>query len=179
LDRTNTGFVRAISVPTFDTTADTYEVKAWQDTTSGGYVWPVDVWTPFGGLGYGQENVHWTAKWLDSSGGLVMATNLLNDAPATPGTVYRVKIQLAYSPVNFYLDLGDGSGYQLAHSRDGFTPVCAGGHFILQSSDLGWTYYDDDVVSRVIPEPSSSVIWSLLGILGIALSWWRRGRRAA
>jgi hypothetical protein len=144
LDRTNTGFVRVISVPTFDTTADTYEVKAWQDTTSGGYVWPVDVWTPFGGLGYGQENVHWTAKWLDSSGGLVMATNLLNDAPATPGTVYRVKIQLAYSPVNFYLDLGD-----------------------------------DDVVSRVIPEPSSSVIWSLLGILGIALSWWRRGRRAA
>ena len=38
----------------------------------------------------------------------------------------------------------------------------------------------DDVryVSGVIPEPTSLIIWSLLGALGITIGWWRR-RRAA
>jgi MYXO-CTERM domain-containing protein len=33
--------------------------------------------------------------------------------------------------------------------------------------------------ASVVPEPSTLIIWSLLGALGIAVGWWRRRRRAA
>ena len=31
--------------------------------------------------------------------------------------------------------------------------------------------------NEVIPEPSTLIIWSLLGTLGITVGWWRRRRR--
>jgi mannitol-specific phosphotransferase system IIBC component len=31
---------------------------------------------------------------------------------------------------------------------------------------------------RQIPEPSTFIIWSLLGALGITVGWWRRRRSA-
>ena len=34
------------------------------------------------------------------------------------------------------------------------------------------------VTSRVIPEPSTLAIWSLLGALSITVGWWRRRRKA-
>jgi hypothetical protein len=48
---------------------------------------------------------------------------------------------------------------------------------------IGWTDYDPEMdgiaaAAPLIPEPSTLIIWSLLGALGISAAWWRQ-RRAA
>ena len=184
-DTPNTGYVRAISVPTFDTSyVDTYEVKTWQDGTSDPIDWAIQMITPVGLIGYFNNQGHWVAQWADSDGDNVYAFHLLGDDVVEAGTEYGMKIQVRGSRLEFYLDLADGPGYQLAHSTEDFSlpythlangePVAPGSHVVLSSSDVEWTYYDDLVVSRVIPAPSTLVGLLGMGIVGIIGYWWRR-----
>jgi hypothetical protein len=46
----------------------------------------------------------------------------------------------------------------------------------LGGEDSGWF---SPTSSKVIPEPSTLAIWSLLGTVGISVGWWRRRRQAA
>ena len=39
--------------------------------------------------------------------------------------------------------------------------------------------YLDEVTVSAIPEPSTLIIWSLLGAIGITIGWWSRRRKAA
>jgi len=44
---------------------------------------------------------------------------------------------------------------------------------------LGYDGHDEEVfLAHYVPEPSTFIIWSLLGALGVTVGWWRR-RRAA
>ena len=47
----------------------------------------------------------------------------------------------------------------------------------IEASAVGVVFDSPDVSST--PEPSTLVVWSLLGALGITIGWWRRRKRAA
>jgi hypothetical protein len=69
--------------------------------------------------------------------------------------------------LNSMLD-SSGAGWTLSGSRD----ISNVGHIV------GWGINPDGTVHGYlltpIPEPSTFIIWSLLGALGITIGWWRR-----
>jgi len=169
----------AVSAPTFDVTADTVEVNAWQDTTSDYQGYPVSLGSHLGLLAYYNANIpnswRWTAEWTNASGGFSAAVGLLGalrwtDRPAD--TVYSLKIHLDGDTLEWYLDIGDGQGYQLAYSTKDFSvPFQVANfqnHVTLGDSDSGWTFYDD---LRVTPEPATL---SLLALGGLGALFGRR-----
>ena len=57
-----------------------------------------------------------------------------------------------------------------------FAGVTVRGDYLVTVSDWDTTGLDNVAIVAVdaIPEPTTLIIWSLLGTLAIAVGWWRR-----
>jgi len=78
---------------------------------------------------------------------------------------------------DFVVGLGDTSHYRGAVTLSAGQVV---DFVVANRNDTGnrdWTQLDASITP--IPEPSTLIIWSLLGALGMAAGWWRRRKRAA
>jgi hypothetical protein len=92
------------------------------------------------------------------------------DLPLSAGTLYWISIYTNANPFNYYAWSNSADG-----SPDG----------AYRNSGGSWNQHDHLYRANhvfalnpptVIPEPSTFIIWSLLGALAITLRWWRRGR---
>ena len=78
---------------------------------------------------------------------------------------------------DFVVGLGDTSHYRGAVTLSAGQVV----DFVVanrnDTGDRDWTQLDASITP--IPEPSTLIVWSLLGALGMGLGWWRRRKLAA
>jgi hypothetical protein len=73
---------------------------------------------------------------------------------------------IGFDPANFNIVTDPNNG------TAGFSNPLDGGTFSLAVSDNALS-----LQFNPIPEPSTLIIWSLLGAFGISVGWWRRRRR--
>ena len=46
----------------------------------------------------------------------------------------------------------------------------------IQANPVGVAFDSPDCSSMTVPEPATLTLWSMLGVLGLAVGWWRAGR---
>ena len=79
---------------------------------------------------------------------------------------------------NDRFDGEDYAGLNIGQSFAGIAPGQWGDGVQSPSGDDHIVGYLVEFETSAIPEPSTLIIWSLLGVLGVTVGWWRR-RRAA
>jgi hypothetical protein len=110
--------------------------------------------------------------WVQNAPVYDYSTSLATAFAADAGTTYWLSIQaqspwVANAPTWGWQDSVYGAG-------DRLSVLHLGGGLFNQSVDRTFSLSGD-----VVPEPSTLIIWSLLGASGIGIGWWRRKRGAA
>ena len=143
--------------------------ESWSDSSGlhRAILWQDDVMTDLGVLPDGSDCS--IAEGINDSG-FVVGTSYVG--PPDSASSHRAFI---WDSVNGMQDLNDmldssGAGWTLKGCRD----ISNAGHIV------GWGINPDGsqhgFLLTVIPEPSTFIIWFLLGALGITVGWWRRRR---
>jgi len=98
------------------------------------------------------------SHWATLSGGVFQASPSLASLPwqfvSGPGGITEALLATAYLPSETWT------------SQD----------LYLGEHEVRYVQHEEAYEPEVIPEPSTLMIWTLLGVLGVALAWWR-GRR--
>jgi hypothetical protein len=96
------------------------------------------------------------------------------------GTTLEVRAnQTGVRPVAAMLSENLNISSQLGGVTDAYVGFTAGTGWDWGNHDIiSWEYRDEYAPISGVPEPSTVIIWSLLGGLGVTIGWWRR-RKAA
>ncbi len=148
-------------------------LNSWQFTlaprSGGGTVnFSIYDWTASGPVGTAlfSQNESWPV-----AGGNVLVSGI--NLALVPGKLYGAEIDLlgySGSSVNFMYNQTGYSG------GNGFWDEYSGSWYNLAGTNLEFSAVFGS--SSSVPEPSTLIVWSLLGTLAIGLGWWRK-RKAA
>ncbi|MGA2060499.1 MAG: carbohydrate binding domain-containing protein [Thermoguttaceae bacterium] len=116
---------------------------------------------------------------------------ILQSLPTVPGQLYKIDFWLTHPYDTYNNDFTaswDGKPIlslvktgSFVYTEYTFTLPATGSSTTIQFSGRDVTnllFLDDVSVQAAIPEPTTLIIWSLLGTLAITIGWWRRKRVA-
>lgn len=150
----------AITKRTFTPEDNLIEVEVWQDDVPSWQDWPIFLITHLAAFGYyngGFGDPQWYAEWIDSQGQRQLLA--LPFPRVTPWTKYKMSIQLVNGVLTWRLESPNGRAcgfytmdFSLPHNSHWQHPDYPN-RIILASSDIGTTYWDNLLVSRICQYP--------------------------